>query len=334
MDFEIILQNLKKKVYHPIYLLQGEEPFFIDEVSNFIEKNVLTETEKSFNQTIFYGKDTDPQTIAEAALRYPMMTDRQVIIVKEAQSIKNIENLAFYAAKPMPSTLLVLNYKYKNLDSRTKLYKSIKEKGVILTTKKMYENQVPAWIDKYLKQHGYSIKPQASQILTDSLGANLSKIANELNKLMIAVKANQQITPEHIEKNIGFSKEFNLFELQDALGTKNIYKVNLIINYLGANPQQNPIQVTIAVLFGFFSKIFAYHFLPDKSEKGAISTIGGHPFYIRKIIAAAKKYNPTKLYEIMGILREYDLKSKGMNVSPLTEPAELQKEMIYKILHE
>lgn len=333
MDFEIILQNLKKKVYHPIYLLQGEEPYFIDEVSNFIEKNVLTESEKSFNQTIFYGKDTEPQTIAETALRYPMMADRQVIIVKEAQSLKNIENLAYYAEKPMPSTLLVLNYKYKNLDSRIKLYKSIKAKGVILSAKRMYENQLPAWIEKFLKQRGYSILPQANQILADSLGTDLSKIANELNKLMIAVKDTRQITPEHIEKNIGLSKDFNLFELQDALGRRNLYKANQIINYLGANPQQNPVQVTIAVLFGYFSKIFACHFLKDKSEQGAVKTMGGHPFYIRKIIAASKNYSPTKLYEIIGILREYDLKSKGMGVSTMVETGELQKEMIYKILH-
>jgi DNA polymerase III subunit delta len=333
MDFEIILQNLKKKVYHPIYLLQGEEPYFIDEVSDYIEKNVLNENEKSFNQTLFYGKDTDPQSIAEASLRYPMMAERQVIIVKEAQSLRNIENLAYYAEKPMPSTLLVLNYKYKNLDSRTKLYKAIKAKGVILTAKKMYENQIPGWIERFLKQSGYTILPQASQILADSLGSDLSKMANELKKLMIAVNDTRKITPAHIEKNIGFSKDFNLFELQDALGSKNVHKANQIISYLGANPQQNPIQVTIAVLFGYFSKIFACHFLEDKSEQGVAKTLGGHPFYLRKIIAASKNYTPTKLYEIIGILREYDLKSKGLGVSTLVDPAELQKEMIYKILH-
>jgi DNA polymerase III subunit delta len=333
MEFEAILQNLKKKVYHPIYLLQGEEPYFIDQISNYIEKNVLPEAEKGFNQTVFYGKDTEEQTIAETSWRYPMMTEKQVIIVKEAQSLKKIENLASYAERPMPSTILVLNYKYKNLDARTKLYKSIKSKGVILTTKRLYENQVPAWIDKYLKQHNYTITPQACQILTDSLGTGLSKIANELNKLVIAVKDTNRITPEHIEKNIGLSKDFNVLELQDALAGKNVLKANKIINYFGANPQQHPIQMTIATLFGYFSKIFAYHFLKDKSEQGAIKTMGGHPFYIKKIIAASKKYNPTKLYEIMGILREYDLKSKGMGVSTLTNIAELQKEMIYKILH-
>jgi DNA polymerase III subunit delta len=333
MELEDILQNLKKKIYHPIYLLQGEEPYFIDQVSNYIEKNVLSEAEKGFNQTIFYGKDTEEQTIVHAALRYPMMSDRQVIIVKEAQSLKNIEDLTGYSEKPMPSTILVLNYRYKNLDGRTILYKNIKSRGVILSTKKMYENHIPSWIEKYLKRYNYTITPQACQILTDSLGTELSKIANELNKLVIAVKDTTHITPSHIEKNIGLSKDFNIFELQDALAAKNVFKANQIIAYFIANPQKHPIQMTIALLYGYFSKIFAFHFLDDKSEKGAIQQMGGHPFYIRKLMAASKKYNPTKLYEIMGILREYDLKSKGMDVSPMVDPAELQKELIYKILH-
>jgi len=333
MDFEGILENLKKKIYHPIYLLQGEEPFFIDQISNYIEKNVLTEAEKGFNQTIFYGKDSEPQNIAESALRFPMMADKQVIIVKEAQTLRKIEDLDNYAEKPMASTLLVLNYKYKTLDARTKLAKAIKKNGVILTTKKIYENQIPAWIEKYLKKRDFTIAPQAAQILTAYLGNDLGKVANELNKLVIAVKDTNKITPEHIEKNIGLSKDYNLFELQDALGSRNIFKANQIIQYFGANPQEHPIQKTTATLFSYYSKIFSYHFLKDKSERNAVAQLGGHPFYIRKIMAASKKYNPTKLYEIIGILREYDMKSKGMGVSGLTESSELQKEMIYKILH-
>jgi DNA polymerase-3 subunit delta len=333
MDFEGILENLKKKIYHPIYLLQGEESYFIDYISNYIEKNVLTDAEKGFNQTIFYGKDSEPQNIAESALRFPMMADKQVIIVKEAQSLRKIEDLGNYAEKPMASTLLVLNYKYKNLDARTRLAKAIKKNGVILTTKKIYDSQVPAWIEKYLKKHNFNITPQAAQILTAYLGNDLGKVANELNKLVIAVKDSNTITPAHIEKNIGLSKDFNLLELQDALGNRNIFKANQIIQYFGANPQQHPIQKTTATLFSYYSKIFSYHFLKDKSERNAVAQLGGHPFYIKKIIAASKKYNPTKLYEIIGILREYDMKSKGMGVSGLTDTSELQKEMIYKILH-
>jgi DNA polymerase III subunit delta len=333
MDFEIILQNLKKKIYHPIYLLQGEEPYYIDLISNYIEKNALTEAEKGFNQTVFYGKDTEERTIAHTALRFPMMSEKQVVIVKEAQSLKRIEDLAPYAGQPMPSTILVLNHKYKSIKANTKLYKAIQSNGVVFTTKKMYDYQMPAWIEKFLKQHNYTISPQASQILTESLGTDLSKVANELGKLIIAVSDTRQITPEDIEKNIGLSKDYNLLELQNALGAKNILKANKIINYFGANPNQHPVQVTISGIFGFFSKAFMVHFLKDKSEAGAVREMGGHPFYMKSIVAASKKYNPAKLYEIMGILREYDLKSKGMGVSGLVSPAELQKELIYKILH-
>lgn len=333
MEFEVILQNLKKKIYHPIYLLEGDEPYFIDKVSDYIEKNVLTEAEKGFNQTVFYGKDTEERTIVHAALRYPMMADKQVIIVKEAQTLKKIEDLGPYAEKPMASTILVLNYKYKNLDKRTKLYKAISSNGIILSTKRLYENQVASWVEKYLRQQKYTIEPQACQIISDSLGNDLGKIANELNKLIIAVKETNHITPAHIEKNIGISKDYNLFELQDALTFRNVLKANQIINYFGANPLQHPIQMTIVVLFGYYSKLFAIHFLKDKSDQGVRNKMGGSQFYISKLVKASKKYHPTKLYEIIGILREYDLKSKGIGVSTLVGPAELQKEMIYKILH-
>lgn len=333
MEFNAIMQNLKRKVYHPIYLLQGDEPFFSDQVSNYIEKNVLSEAEKGFNQTVFYGKDTDERTIVEAALRFPMMAEKQVIIVKEAQSLKKIEELEYYASKPLASTILVINYKYKTLDGRTKLYKAIQKNGVILTTKKLYENQVHAWVVQYLKQFEYTITPQASQILTESLGTELSVVSNELNKLVIAVKDTNKITPEHIEKHIGLSKDFNVLELQDALGTRNILKANRIINYFSANPQKHPIQMTISILFGYFSKVFSSHFINDKSDEGVRAAMNLHPFYAKKIAAASKRYTPAKLYEIIGILREYDMKSKGVGVSPLSEPGDLQKEMIYKILH-
>ncbi|MBN1985493.1 MAG: DNA polymerase III subunit delta [Prolixibacteraceae bacterium] len=333
MEFDAILQNLKNKTYHPVYLLQGEEPYFIDIISNYIEKNVLTEAERGFNQTIFYGKDSDPVTIAESAMRFPMMASQQVIIVKEAQSLNKIETLAWYAEKPLSSTILVLNYKYKNLDSRTKLAKAIKKNGVVFTSKKIYENKIPNWIESYLKTKNYSITPQAAQILTAYLGNDLSKVANELEKLIIAVKDTQKITPEHIEKNIGLSKEFNIFELQNALGEKNIFKANQIIYYFGANPGTNPIQKTISNLYFYFAKLFTYHFLKDKSERNVSAELRVHPFIAKSYIEAAKRYSPTKLYEIMGILREYDMKSKGFEVSPMVDMADLQKEMIYKILH-
>ncbi|WP_319502260.1 DNA polymerase III subunit delta [uncultured Draconibacterium sp.] len=333
MDYSDILQNLKKGIYHPIYLLQGEEAYFIDELSDYIEDNVLTDAEKGFNQTIFYGKDSDPVTIVEASFRFPMMASKQVIIVKEAQSLSKIDTLTSYAEKPLASTILVLAYKYKNLDSRTKLAKAIKKNGVLFTSKKLYENKIPGWIDGFLRTHNYTITPQAALLLTSYLGTDLSKIANELNKLVIAVKDTTKITPEHIEKNIGLSKEFNILELQNALGEKNVLKANRIINYFGSNPTLNPIQKTVAGLYFYFSKLFTYHFLKDKSERNVAAELRVHPFFVKEYVSAAKRYSPTKLYEIMGILREYDMKSKGFNVSTMVETGDLQKEMIYKILH-
>ncbi len=333
MEFADILQDLKKGIYQPIYLLQGEEPYYIDALSDYIEDNVLTDAEKGFNQTVFYGKDSDPVNISESALRFPMMASKQVIVVKEAQSLSKIETLVSYAEKPLASTVLVLAYKYKTVDARSKLVKAIKKNGVVFTSKKLYDNQVPGWIDGYLREHNYTITPQAAQLLTTFLGTELGKIANELNKLVIAVKDTNKITPEHIEKNIGVSKDYNILELQNALGTKDVLKANKIINFFGANPTLNPIQKTVAGLYFYFSKLFTYHFLKDKSERSVAAELRVHPFFVREYISAAKKYSPTKLYEIMGILREYDMKSKGFNVSTMVNTADLQKEMIYKILH-
>lgn len=333
MDFNTVIQNLKKKIIHPIYLLQGEEPYYIDQISDYIEKNVLSEAEKGFNQTIFYGKDSSVVNVAESALRFPMMAERQVIIVKEAQSLLKIEELSSYAEKPLASTVLVLCYKYKKLDSRIKLVNAIKKNGLIFTSDKVRDYQLPQWIDKHVAGMGYTITPQATQILASYLGADLGKVANELNKLAIAVKNTSKITADDIEKNIGFSKEFNLFELQNALSEKNAFKAIQIILHFGANPTQNPIQRTIPTLFGFYSKLFAIHFLSDKSERNVAAKLGMHPYSAKTHVAAARRYTPTKLYEIIGILREYDMKSKGWEVSGMVDTLELQKEMIYKILH-
>jgi len=333
MEFEAILQNLKKKIIHPIYLLQGEEPYYIDIISDYIEQNVLTDAEKGFNQSVFYGKDSSVVNIAESSLRFPMMAQRQVIIVKEAQSLQKIEQLAPYAEKPLVSTVLVLCYKYKTLDARGKLAKAIKKNGVVFTSEKLRDYQVPAWIDKYLKERDYSINPQAAQLLTSYLGSELGKVANELDKLVIAVKDSNRITPEHIEKNIGISKNFNVFELQNALGEKNFLKANQIIRHFAANPGENPIQRTIPQLFGYFSNLFTIHFLKDTSAGAVASALGMHPYFAKSMIAASKKYTPTKLYEIVGILREYDMKSKGFGATSMVSTVDLQKEMIYKILH-
>lgn len=332
MTYEEIISNLQKKIYHPIYFLMGEETYFIDKISDYIADNVLTEAEKGFNQTVLYGKDTEPHTIIANARRFPMMSNYQVIIVREAQNIKKIEDLEAYAKNPLNSTILVINYKYKTLDKRKTFPKLIDQKGVLFESKKIYDNQLPTWISAYLKSQQYSIAPQAAAMISEYLGADLGKVANELDKLIISLPVGTQISPDHIERNIGISKEFNVYELQNALGERDLLKANRIINYFGANPSSNPMPVVISSLFSYFSKILNYHFLEDKSQNNVASVLQVHPFFVKTYVAAAKNYNIKKLVEIVSILREYDMKSKGFgNIS--TSPADLQREMIYRILH-
>ena len=332
MTFEEIISNLQKKIYHPIYFLMGEETYFIDKISDYIADNVLTEAEKGFNQTILYGKDIEPHIIMANARRFPMMANQQVIIVREAQNIKKIEELESYVKNPLNSTILVINYKYKTLDKRKTFPKLLDQKGVLFESKKIYDNQLPSWISSYLKSQQYTIAPQAAAMISEYLGADLSKVANELDKLIISLPGGTQITPDHIEKNIGISKEFNVYELQNALGDRDLLKANRIINYFGANPSNNPVPVVISSLFSYFSKILNYHFLEDKSQNNVASVLQVHPFFVKTYVAAAKNYNIKKLVEIVSILREFDMKTKGFgNVS--ASPADLQREMIYRILH-
>ena len=332
ITYEEIISNLQKKIYHPIYFLMGEETYFIDKISDYIADHVLTDAEKGFNQTVLYGKDLEPNTIIGNARRFPMMANYQVIIVREAQNIKKIEELEPYVKNPLNSTVLVVNYKYKTLDKRKTFTKLLDQKGVLFESKKIYDNQLPNWISTYLKAQGYTIAPQAAAMISEYLGADLSKVANELDKLIISLPAGSQITPDQVEKNIGISKEFNVFELQNALGERDLLKANRIINYFGANQSGNPGPVVISSLFGYFSKILNYHFLEDKSQNNVASVLGVHPFFVKTYVAAAKNYSIKKLVEIISILREYDMKSKGWeNVS--ASQADLQREMIYRILH-
>ncbi len=332
MDYEDILVNLKKKIYHPVYFLMGEESYFIDQITDYISKNVLTDAEKSFNQHILYGKDTDVNTIITHARRFPMMANHQVVVVKEAQNIKKIEELEPYINAPLTSTILVINYKYKTIDKRKSFAKQLAKRCVLFEAKKIYDNKLPAWINSYLSAHNYSIVPQAAAMLSEYLGTDLSKVSNELNKLIITLPKGTKIAPDHIEKNIGISKDYNIFELQNALAERNVLKSNQIINYFAANPSSNPITRTIASLYYYFMKILTLHFITDKSPNAVASALQVAPYFVRSYMAAAKVYNPKKLVAIMEILREYDMKSKGFgNVS--TSAGDLQKEMIYKILH-
>ncbi|MCL3779650.1 DNA polymerase III subunit delta [Prolixibacteraceae bacterium JC049] len=332
MTFEQIQANLKKKIYHPVYLFMGEESYFIDKLTDYMVENVLPENEKGFNETILYGRDVDVESIISIARRYPMMATYQLVVVKEAQNVKNLELLATYMENPLESTILVLNYKQKSIDKRKKFVKMIDQKGVLLESKKIYDNQIPSWISKYLSFNGCTITPQAAMMLAEYLGSDLSKVANELDKLVILVEKGTQITADHIEKNIGISKDFNIFELQNALGEKNILKCNRIINYFGANGNSHPIQRTVSSLYFYFSKLLKYHFLKNKSNNFVASALQINPYFVDSYKKAATIYTPKKLVEIIGLLREFDMKSKGFgNVSATS--ADLQRELIFKILH-
>ncbi|MFZ4412613.1 MAG: DNA polymerase III subunit delta [Bacteroidales bacterium] len=332
MTFDQILTDLKNKIYRPIYLLAGEEPFYIDEIADYIENYTLTDDEKEFNQSVLYGKDVDVATIINYAKRFPMMANYQVIIVKEAQGIEKIEELNAYLENIQNSTILVLCYKYKKIDGRTSFKKNIEKKGIFFESKKLYDNEIPAWITNYLKKKQFQITADACKLLADFLGTDLQKIVNEITKLTINVPQNTIITPVIIEENIGISKDFNVFELQKALGNKEIVKANQIINYFAANPKDNPLVKILPILHNFFVKVLTYIELPDKSQKNAASVLGVNPFFVKDFDATSRKYNREHLHLIISLLREYDVKSKGVD-NPSTSDGELMKELIYKILH-
>ena len=333
MTVEQILSGLKNKDYKPVYFLSGDEPYYIDLITKYIIDNVLTEAEKSFNQTILYGKDSDIATVINAAKRYPMMANHQVVIVKEAQHIRNIDDLVYYAKSPLLSTLLVINYKYKKLDKRKSLYKTIAEKGIFFESNKLYDNQLPDWISGYLGEKGIKIQPEASILLTEFLGSDLGKIVNELDKLAVIIAGKSiSITTDTIEKNIGISKEYNNFELQNALVKRDVLKANRIINYFAQNQKNNPITVTITMLFSFFSKLLAYHSLKDKSNNSVAGVLKINPYFVRDYQAAAREYSLSKTIHVISLLREYDVKSKGIG-SLSASPGDLLKELVFKILH-
>jgi DNA polymerase-3 subunit delta len=333
MTAEQIIVSLKKKEYKPIYFLMGEEAYYIDQITDYITENVLSEADKAFNQTILYGKDITMQQVIMAARRYPMMAPYQVVVVKEAQNMKDIDNLEIYLQNPLKSTILVINYRYKTLDKRKKVTKQIDAAGILFDAKKLYDNQMPQWITDYLKQKGKTIDPKANQLLCDNIGNDLLKMAQELDKLIVAVGPEvKQIIPDHVEKNIGISKEFNVFELQNAIFAKNNFKANQIVNAFGKNPKENPFQPLAITLFNGFVKLLRYHYLDDKSPNSAAAAMGVNPFFVQDYIKASKNYNARKVVSAISLIREYDMKSKGF-ASANTDSEQLMKELIFKIMH-
>jgi DNA polymerase-3 subunit delta len=332
MNYTDIISDLKKKVYKPVYFLMGEEPYFIDQITDFIMQNILDETEKTFNLLVLYGKDTDIRNVITSARRFPMMARYQVIIVKEAQHLRNIEELQHYLAQPLISTILVINYKYKKIDKRTRFYKILSEKGVVFDSEKVYEDKLPVWISTYLKDKGIQIETRATSMLVDYLGNDISKIVNELGKLLLVLpQGSNKITSDLIEKNIGISKEFNSFELNRALAKRDILKANRIIFYFSKNLKNNPVVLIFSSLFYFFSKLLIYHTLKEKTRENIAKALGVNPYFVPEYQAAAQNYSLSKVIEIISLMREYDLKSKGSG--SLASEGELLKELVYKIMH-
>ena len=328
-----IVKDIQAGNIKPIYFLMGEEPYYIDKLSDYIEQNVLSEEEKGFNQTVLYGRDVTIEDIVSTAKRYPMMAERQVVIVKEAQDLtKTIDKLESYVENPLLSTVLVFCYKYKTLDKRKKLPKLITKSGVLYESKKLYENQVGDWIKRVLSGKSYSIEPKANAMLVEFLGNDLSKINNELEKLQIILPKDSTITPKHIEENIGFSKDFNNFELLNALGSKNQLKAYQIVQYFSDNQKANPLVVTTSTVFGFFIKLLKYHGLKDRNPKNVSVVLGINTFFLKDYDVALKNYPMRKVSQIVSFLREIDVKSKGVGANALPQ-SDLLREMLFKIFN-
>jgi len=334
LRFEQIKNDINNKIFFPVYFFYGEESFFIDQLTDHIEQHALDENVKEFNQSIVYGRDVSVRDLIDLSRRFPMLGNYQLVIVKEAQDIKGIEELETYLDSYLDTTILVINYKYRKLDKRKAFYKKLNAtKNVVLfESQRIYDNQIPAWIEMTTKHLGYGIHPVASRLLSDHLGNDLGKVYNEIEKLIINIEPGQSITEDDIERNIGISKDFNVFEFQNALGTKNALKAHRIVQYFEANPNEHPLQMITVMLHNYFMKVFLYHQLKNKDQKVIAAEIGVNPFFLKDYKSAAAVYSPLKIKNIISEIRSVDLKSKGVGSTKGNDYGEL-KELVFKIIH-
>ncbi len=339
VDANKIITELKGGKYRPVYFLQGEEAFYIDQISDYIEKNALEESQKGFNQVILYGRDIDVNVVIQNARRFPMMSERQVVIIKEAQDLKGLgrENeaklLMDYIANPLPSTILVFCHKNKVLDGRKALAKTIDKNAVLVTTKKLYDNKIPAWVGDYVKERGYRIGIKATALLAESVGSDLARLSNEIEKIIINVPSKgSEITEDHIQKFVGISKDYNVFELQKALMIKDVVKANRIINYFAQDPKGNPLIPIITVLFGFYSRLLMAHHQQDKSERNIASVLKVNPYFAKDYLTGIRNYNLTATFNCIRFLKDADLQSKGIKGGSMKEE-DIMKELVFKLLH-
>lgn len=328
-----ILQDFKNKIFQPVYFFYGEEPFYIDELTAYVEHNALDEANRDFNQQILYGRDVDAQDVVDISRRFPMMSNYQVVIVKEAQEIDHWNALENYLKKPSTTTILVINYKYKKLDKRKSFYKTLSKSKevVVFESAKLYDDKIPGWITQRAQELNFLIKPQSALLLAEHIGNDLSRINNELSKLAISLKPGETITNDHIEEHIGISKEFNVFELNKALGTKNIFRALRIVQYFESNPKQNPLFVIIPVIYTFFVKVLLYHQFQKEDPKMLPAKLGINAFFLREYQVAAKNYSVADIKKIMVDVHDLDLKTKGLNTSDSLSYGPL-KEFIMKYI--
>jgi len=331
MSAEKIIADWKKGNFKPIYWLEGDEPFFIDQVVHYAEHKILPEAEASFNLSIFYGKDADWSSVVNACMRYPMFAEKQVVILKEAQQMRDIEKLESYIDNPLSSTIFVVSFKEKKVDGRSKLAKTLKSKGEMLTTKKMYDSQLPEWVNQMVASHKLTIAPKALHLLVDHIGNDLSRLQNEVEKLAVNLVGRKNITEDDIEKYIGVSKDFNVFELQDALGKRDLAKTIRIIHYFEANPKAAPIQMILPALYNYFSKVFMLYSLPNITEQSAAAALGVNPFFVKEYIATARRYDYEGIEKVLLLLHQYNLRSIGVHDAG-TSDAGLLKELAVKMI--
>ncbi len=331
MSAEKILNDWKKKTYKPVYWLEGEEAYYIDKIVDYAEHHILSDAEAGFNLTVFYGRDANWPDVVNACCRYPMFAEKQVVLLKEAQHMRDLEKLENYIAQPLASTVFVISYKEKTIDGRTRFGKLLKDKAVIFTTKKLYENQLPEWTNELISAKGYTVSPKALILLVDHIGNDLSRINNEIEKLALNLKDRKNITEDDIEKYIGISKEYNVFELQDAFGKRDLAKAIRIIQYFESNPKAAPIQMILPFLYNFFSKTYMVFSKLDNDEKGIAIAIGVNPFFVKDYLTAVKQYNFEGVERALLLLHEYNLRSVGIKDTG-TPDAELMKEMAAKIM--
>ncbi|MEN7548910.1 DNA polymerase III subunit delta [Rapidithrix thailandica] len=332
-----VLEALKNNQYSPVYFLHGEEPYYIDAIAEYIEQHALTDTERGFNQTVMYGKEVNMRNILESARRFPMMAQRQVILVKEAQEIQDINrkevqaNLGNYCKSPVPSTVLVFAYKHKKLDGRTELAKTLDKYAILVDSKKIYENKVPDWIKQYCKDKKHKITEKAVKMLTEYIGNDLARTANEIDKMLLNYEGQVEIDDSMVAKHVGISKEYNIFELQTAIAKKDVFKANRIIKYFEKNPRNNPIIPIISLLYAYFSKVLLVHHNRSLDKHALAKAINVNPYFLQEYITASQNYSLHKTILIVNYLHQADLQSKGVN--SLASESHILKELIYRILH-